>query len=209
MKRTPIIIPPFPKLTRDDFGELNGSDLFNWKGVVRLESWSGFASHEELSGTGWSPKRGRLPDGDFALTVDPVMLRKDARPTAEQAKAFEILMRRQAKLRDSLLASLFEIYPTWRKNYLGSRVSSDGGKTWQRGWDLPNMFPPANMPDVGSRKELMRLVRPSSVSIQDEVCDGIARIRVGFRCKWDEEHGFAALIHGGKEIETGGGDLGL
>jgi hypothetical protein len=201
MKRKPIIIPPFPKLTRDDFGELNGSDLFNWKGVVHLETWRGFASYEELSSNGWSPKRGRLPDGDFALTVDPIKLEKDARPSTEQAKAFEILIRRQAKLRDSLLASLFESYPKWRKNYFGSRISSDRGKTWKRGWNLPDMFPPANMPEVGSRKELMRLVRPTSVSIQTEGRNGVARIHVGFRCKWDEEHGFAALIHGGKEIE--------
>ena len=71
------------------------------------------------------------------------------------------------------------------------------------------MFLPENMPEIKQPGELLKLIRPSGPCILAAASEGIAIIRIHFGCKWDEEHGFAILIHRGKEIEVGDFDLGI
>ncbi|HEX5221748.1 MAG TPA: hypothetical protein VFZ59_19440 [Verrucomicrobiae bacterium] len=203
-----IIAPPFPKLIRHEFGD-EGSNLWYWKTHIQLEAWKGFAAYSELSSMGWSPTKGCLPDGDFSLTVDPVSRTASHQPTAEQARAFELLTQNHSQLYASVLAAIFKAYPGWRENHFGGQWSDDGGKTYKSGWELPEMLPPDEMPEVKSVSEMTRLVRPDSFGILAASNDGIAQIRIGFSCKWDEEHGFAVLIRGGKDIEVGDSDLGI
>lgn len=205
-KRT--VMPPFPKLIRHDFsGE--GSDLWHWKAKVSLESWKGFATYSDISSMGWSPTKGCLPDGDFEFTVYPVSRIESRKPTMEQAKAFEILTRNQSQLREAVLDAVYKVYPQWRKNHFDGQWSSDGGKTYKTGWELPEMFRPEEMPEIKSPSEMSLIIRPGSFGILAESNHGVAQIRIGFSCKWDEEHGFGVLIRGGKEIEVGDSDLGI
>jgi hypothetical protein len=197
-----LIAPPFPKLIRHDFGE-ECDNLWYWKAHVRLESWKGFATHAELSSDGWAPSKGCLPDGDFNLTVDPVSRTESVKPTVEQARAFEILTGDQVRLREAVLAAVLKVYPEWRENHFGGQWSEDGGKTSKSGWELPDMFPPDAMPEIRSSPQLTRIIHPSGFDILTESQERIAHIRIGFHCKWDEEHGFAVLIRGGKEIFYG------
>lgn len=203
-----LLMPPFPKLIRRDFGE-EGDGLFMWEGIVRLESWKGFATGTELSNGEWTPTKGCRPEGDYLLQVDPVSPSEQSPPTLEQTRAFELLVTNQFALREAMLEGLFKVYPEWRQGYLGTKWSDDGGKTWRTGFECPGMFPPENMPEVRQPRELPKLIRPGGPLILKAVNDGIADIRIGFNCKWDEEHGFAVLIHRGKEIEVGDSDLGI
>jgi hypothetical protein len=179
---------PFPTLVLRDFGEDDDGPA-SWKGIVRLPSWKGFAAFAELSSDGWEPGRGCLPEGDFTLEVEAA--KGQDLPGPEQARAYELLIGTAPALRDGILDVLFKAYPEWRTNYLR------GGA------------PPETMPEVTAPSELLKLIRPSSLTVLTATNDGVADIRVGFDCKWDEEHGFAALIHRGKEIEVGDVDLGI
>ncbi|MDB6122901.1 MAG: hypothetical protein JWQ71_1894 [Pedosphaera sp.] len=208
LQKKRVIRPPFPKLIRNDFGgRIYGggiSDLFDWNGIVRLESWKGFASYEELSpdgGRGFQAK----PKEDFKLSVNPFSP-SALQPTEEQARAFQHLIDHEADLLEAVLAGVFKVYPQWRESYYGEQLSSDGGKTWQKGWDLPEIFPPENMPPISSPDELQRLIHPSTVHIMANPQDGFTRVGFGCYCKWDEEHGLGVLTHKGKVIDVGSGE---
>lgn len=71
------------------------------------------------------------------------------------------------------------------------------------------MLPLNEMPEVKSHEEITRIIRSGGFGILTESNDGIAQIRIGFSCKWDEEHGFAVLIRGSKDVEVGGSDIGI
>jgi hypothetical protein len=203
-----LLKSPFPKLIRHDFGE-PGDNLWYWRTHIRLEAWKGFATYANLSSMGWSPVRGCLPDGDFALTIDPVSRTGSLSPTPEQARAFEILTGEQSRLREAVLAAIFTVYPVWRDNHFSGEWGIDGGKTTKTGWELPEMFPPEEMPEVKSPEEMTRIIRPGGFGILAEADDGISQFRIGMNCKWDEEHGFAVLIRRGKDVVVGDSDLGI
>src|SRR5258708_5816941 len=92
-------------------------------------------------------------------------------------------------IRDAVLRGIFAVYPDWRENYCGGSISSDGGRTYQSAWNLPDMFPPENMPEIKHPNELMRLIRPGTVHVLASEIDGFVRVGFEFGCKWDEEHG--------------------
>lgn len=220
LQRNRIIMPPFPRLIvnkTEHEAECEGNrsviTLVSWKGIVHLESWKEFARHAELSSDGWSPSKGCLPDGDFTLDVNPPggsvnrpAEDSDSRPSEAQAKAFQHLLDNEIAIRNAVLEGIFKVYPEWRENYYGSQISSDAGKTYQSGWELPELFPPENMPEVKHSNELTRLIRPGTVHVLAKEIDGFVRIGFGFSCKWDEEHGLGVLTHKGKVIEVGQAD---
>jgi len=203
-ERLRILKPPFPKLIRHDFGE-EGSDLFDWNGIVKLEAWKGFASYAALSSMGWSPSKGVLPDGDFKLCVHPVQP-SATQPSEEQSRAFGQFIENETAVLHAALQGIFEVYPQWRENIYGNKISSDGGKTWQSGWDLPELYPPENMPAISSPDELRGLIRPQTVHVMANPKDGFTRIGISFECKWDEEHGLGVSTHKGAVIEVGSGE---
>jgi hypothetical protein len=203
-ERLRILKPPFPKLVRHDFGG-EGSDLFDWNGIVRLESCKGFASDAELNSMGWSPTKGCLPDGDLKLCVHPIGP-SISQPSDEQAKTLGHFLENETSILRAILEGLFKVYHEWRENIYGGKISRDGGKTWQSGWDLPDLYPPENMPALSSPDELRRLIRPQTLHVMANAKDGFTRIGLGFDCKWDGEHGLGVSTHKGNVVEVGSGE---
>jgi hypothetical protein len=178
-----VVIPPFPKLLRHDVG-----GYFDWQGIVQLPSWKGFAPCSALHSDGWDPTRGIRNDGDLKLHVEPNHP-SSSTPTEEQARAFQHLLDSEAAMLESVLSAVFREYPAWRENYFGEQISSDGGRTWQKGSELPDLVPPDNMPAISSPSDLRRLIRPGGVHVIANPKDGFTRVGFGFACKWDDEHG--------------------
>lgn len=204
-----VVKPPFPKLIREELPKVVGQErdgetgeLAGWRGIVRLDSWKGFATYAELSSMNWSPTKGCVPDGDFRLSVSAASP-SAKQPSGEQARAFGHLMENEIVIRDAVLEGIFKAYPEWRENYFGDKMSSDGGKTWQSGWDLPELYPPESMPAIASPDELRRLISLSTVHVMANGKDGLTRIGFSCYCKWDEEHGLGVSTHGGKVIKVG------
>lgn len=195
--------PPFHTLTREVF---NDDGLFTWKTRVHLESWKGFAPREALAGEFMSFRFSPRPDGDFNVSVDPIDTKFSLTPTAAQAIAFGHLLDNQSPIRDQILQAIFEAYLGWRECYFGGKYSSDGGKTYQSGWEMPDMFPPENMPEIKQPRDLMRIIRPGTVHVTSKEIGGFAKIGIEFSCKWDEEHGLGVMTHKGKVVGVGQAD---
>ncbi|HAB19463.1 MAG TPA: hypothetical protein DCE44_23910 [Verrucomicrobiales bacterium] len=197
--------PPFPKLIKQHLTEGDGR-IISWDGIVRLRSWTGFASDADLSSSGWVPTRGRRPEGDLRLVVDPSK-QSPFEPTEVQARTFQSLLDQEATYLEHVLQGIFDVYPSWRENYFGERVSSDGGKTWKTGWELPEQYPPQEMPELSHPSELRRLIQPATVYVLANEEDGFTRVGFGFSCKWDEEHGLGVSTHRGAVLEVGGEEV--
>jgi hypothetical protein len=191
--------PPFPTLVQDE----SHPDTFSvWNGILHLPDWTDFASNKEVSLDGWAPSRGRLGSGDLRLRVhrpegDAVA------PSAEQTATMRQFLATSATLLDEILAELYRHYGPWREDFYGAKVSSDGGRTWQTGWDLPQQFPPKAMPPIASPAGLRRLIRPSGVHIMTVPRDGLTCVGVGFACRWDDEHGLGVSTHNGRVLSVG------
>jgi hypothetical protein len=201
-----IIVPPFPKLIIKQLGEAfenearGDSHMVTWSGIVHLDSWRGFATPKELSSDEWAPSGSCLPEGDLRLDVSP---QDHNSPSKAQARAFQHLLDNQSSIQNAVLQSILKVYPDWRENFFGAQISDDGGKTFRSGWELPEMFPPENMPEVKHTDDLLRLISPDTVHILLKEIDGFTRVGFSFRCKWDEEHELGVLTHRGNIIEVG------
>jgi hypothetical protein len=84
-----LVKPPFPPLVRDVFG--SDKNLFEWRGEVRLQSWTGFAKPEDLTCDGWAPDNPR-PDGILTLSIEPADVEPGSEPAEDQARAFQHLL---------------------------------------------------------------------------------------------------------------------
>jgi hypothetical protein len=199
-----VISPPFPTLRGRAFGD---GDLFAWGGRVRLDAWKGFAKREELADEFMWFRFSARPEGDLGLDVSPLDNHKSTfKPTHAQARAFQHLLDNQKDIRHAVLEGIFSVYGEWRENYYGGKISSDGGKTYQSGWELPKMFPPENMPKLANPDDLVRLISPATVYVLAKETDGFTRIGFGFDCKWDQEHDLGVLTHKGRVVEVGQAD---
>jgi hypothetical protein len=98
-----IDIPPFPRLTWDEY---------SWAGEVRLPSWAGFQSRR---GPYASVSDKRPSDGTARLTVDA---EAKARPTPEQVAAFQHLVDNEAAVAAAVGRALLDYYPGEREAYL-------------------------------------------------------------------------------------------
>lgn len=199
-----VISPPFPTLRRRVFGD---GDLFAWEGRVHLETWKGFAAREELTDEFMSFRFSAPPEGDLGLRLSPLDIHQSSfKPTHAQARAFQHLLDHQQSIREAVLQGIFSGYDNWRESYYGENISSDGGKTYQTGWELPDLFPPENMPKLSNPGDLVRLISPSTVHVLAKETEGFTRIGFGFDCKWDEEHDLGVLTHKGRVVEVGQAD---
>lgn len=194
-----LLKPPFPPLIRDVFGE--DRSLFFWQGEVRLSSWTGFPRERDLT-DGFCPDE-PAPEGVLDLCVRPVDMAAGSQPTHEQGRAFQHLLDNQLAVRDAVLQGIFDVYGPWRDSYLNTKISSDGGKTYQPASSFPDLFPPENMPEISVPAGLMRIIRPNTVHILESCKDGFAEVGFQFACKWDEEHGLGVLTHKGKVLQVG------
>jgi Domain of unknown function (DUF6985)/Immunity protein 22 len=199
--KTLIDSPPFPVLVRRPFGD---GDLFTWEGRVHLKSWTGFATAEALAGMSF--RFSDLPEGIFDLDVKPVDVTRSKLPTHAQARAFQHLLDNEEAIRNAVLNGIFAVYGEWRENYYGAQISSDGGKTYKTGWELPDLFPPEKMPEIKNPNDLLRMINTGTVHVLSKEIEGFVRIGFGFRCKWDEEHGLGVLTHKGTVVDVGQAD---
>ena len=127
-------------------------------------------------------------------------------PSHAQARAFQHLLDNQAAIRETVLQGICAVYDQWREDYYGQRISSDGGKTYQSGWERPDLFPPEHMPKLSGPGDLVRLILPSTVHVLAKEIEGFARIGIGFDCKWDPEHDLGVLTHKGRVVDLGQAD---
>ena len=111
LQNNTIQVPPFPSLRRQRLE--NGTLLF-WKGRVHLDHWKGFATREELADEFMNFRFSAWPDGDFDLNVEAATQHPRVKPTAAQVRAFEHLLESQEILRETVLQSIFDLYPKWR-----------------------------------------------------------------------------------------------
>src|SRR6266478_3102087 len=199
-----VISPPFPTLRGRVFGD---GDLYAWGGRVHLEAWKGFATRQELADEFMSFRFSAPPEGDFGLDVSPLDIHQSSfKPTHAQARAFQHLLDNQKSIREAVLEGIFLVYDDWRESYYGESISSDGGKTYKSGWELPDLVPPEKMPKLSNPGDLVRLISPSSVHVLAKETEGLTRIGFGFDCKWDEEHDLGVLTHKGRVVEVGQAD---
>ena len=199
-----LVCPPFPKLLKKRFGQ-NESKDFEWEGVVRLKSWTGFATPEELHLDGFVPTQGICPEGDLEIRVVPVTPAA-LQPTEEQKRTFQYFLDHEREVQDRLLAAIFEEYPKWRENYYGAKFSYDNGKTWQTGWEHPESHPRDLMPEILGREDLRRLIRPQSIYVMANPRERLTRVGFSFSCRWDDEHGLGVSTHAAKVLAIGGAD---
>ncbi len=199
-----VTSPPFPTLRRRMFGE---SAVSNWRGRIHLEAWKGFAKREQLADEFMSFRFSAPPDGGFALDVTPARIRQGRlKPTRAQARAFQHLLENQREFRDIVLRGIFSVYADGREKYYGGTISSDGGKTYQTGWQLPDLLPPENMSKLSNAVDLVRIISPCAVQVLAKEIEGLTRIGFAFDCKWDPEHGLGVLTHKERVIEVGQAD---
>lgn len=160
----------------------------------------------ELNGE-FAPTRVEPPEGDLSMTVRHGHLPEGQFPTVAQGRAFQHLLENEREVRDSVLQGIYRVYPEWREAYFGCQISSDGGNTYQLGSELPELFPPDNMPEISEAAGLMRLIAPGGIHFHAEESQGYGYVGFSFSCKWDEEHGLGVLTHQGKVLDVGGPEV--
>lgn len=174
---TQIIHPPFPILRRDSS---------SWIGRVHLEAWRGFATRESLTDEFMSFRFSAKPEGDLGLEVSASDKRGNGvTPTHAQARAFQHLLDNQKTLRDAVLNGIFAAYDNWRESYIADEMLSE------------------NMPKLSDSRDLVHIIKPSTVYVLANEKEGFTHVGFSFSCKWDEEHALGVLTHKGIVVDVG------
>jgi len=159
--------------------------------VVRLEAWDGYlVKRWEYPTTFWEKSRA-IADGRIVLRFART---RDSAPEDwdTQVAAYHRLMEEQFDIRDAIVKHLRENFEMLKETcYLD----------------------PDDDPDVPRITEFNKhdfdfkpFIGPQSVSIRDEEKDGIPYLEWSLNCKWDEEHGLAAVTHGSRVIDLDRGE---
>lgn len=123
------------------------------------------------------PPFGKLP---FAIETDKGMYDVATPPSAPHRKAFEQFVAAAEKLRPAIEKANFEYFQRVRSNY------EDSG-----------MKPPK----ITSATALWKHLRSIALHIPHQ--DGKAwRVALSWNCSWDEEHGHAVYIEGGRIVNV-------
>lgn len=110
-----------------------------------------------------------------------------------QVAAYHRLVEEQFDIRDSIVNHLRENFDTLKETYY---LDSDDDP------DVPRITE-SNKHDF----DLKTFIGPQSVSITDhDEKDGIPYLEWHLNCKWDEEHGLAAVTHGSRVIDLDSGE---
>jgi hypothetical protein len=175
-------IKPFPPLT--DNGDWSGNDV--------LTSWAGFQSRggSYTSRNSRRPSTGKvevyvlgLPRGDDDDDGTPP-------PAAEQVAGYRHLKENQDKVRDAVVAAVFDEYPRIRTAYAIGDEEEDE----------------RCVPGTKDKRELRRLIGMGIVHVLDRAKAGHAYVGFEMGCTWDEEHGLGVLTHKGRVVEVGQAD---
>jgi hypothetical protein len=180
-------VRPFPLMTRHRYED---GRLSCWKGRVHLDHWKGFATREELADEFMNFRFSAWPDGDFHLNVEAATQDPRVKPTAAQVRAFEHLLESQEILSETVLQSIFALYPKWRDMF-GEMLEAEV------------------MPPISQAVDLKQLIRLGTVHVMMNEKEGFTAVGFGFHCKWDDEHGLGVLTHKGKVLEVGAAETGF
>jgi hypothetical protein len=172
-------VPPFPPLTFGDYA---------WSGSILLRTWTGFQTRR---GPYASVSAAEVSDGTVELRVhcdgaDPVP------PSAEQVAAFAYLLQSEKLVTDSVLTAIFERYPQFREEALGSYAENE---------EYLAPFPEIARPD-----QLRPLIGLSIIHVLRDANEGRSYVGFEFGCVWEEEHGLGVMTHGDRVLEVGAAD---
>lgn len=94
----------------------------------------------------------------------------------------------EADVLDALLAAMHRNYASWREEY-GYGPQDD-----------------AQMPVIAGAGELAQLMSRPRVHIPNVIAPDAPLFGVEMECRWDDEHGFGAAMHGLRVLRMGGAD---
>jgi hypothetical protein len=165
----------------------SGRDQFEMvDAVIRLEAWDGYLVQP--------PRRaeGPISTGENIILDLACTCESSAEDWETQVAAYRRLLEEQFAIRDAIVKHLRENFDTLKETYY---LAPDDDP------DVPRITD-ANRDDF----DLRPFIGPQSVSIREDEKDGIPYLDWSLNCKWDEEHGLAAVTHGSRVIDLDRGE---
>ena len=167
----------------------NGIEMV--EAVIRLEAWDGYlVKRWEYPTTIWEMAR-TVEDGTIVPRFECTSV-SSAEDWETQVAAYRRLLEEQYAIRDSIGKHLRENFDTLKETY---HLDPDDDP------DVPRITD-ANRDDF----DLRSFIGPQSVSIREDEKDGIPYLDWFLNCKWDDEHGLAAVTHGSRVIDLDRGE---
>ena len=169
---------PFPPLTWD---------RFSWVGEDVLSSWAGFRDPEFQS----KGQHAETSNGGVTLQIQPPEAKEGerARPSPEQARAYEFLKSHEVATAESVLLAIFKEYPALRGAYaFDAEVAAK------------------LMPEIRKPEDLRALIGLRYVHLLPTARDGVGYVGFEFECTWDD-HGLGVMTHKGRIVEVGTAEM--
>ena len=155
------------------------------KGFVELPCWNGYYLYDESYAL---KKNKTVTNGAIELWVDG-MVNKDGTffIDPEQINSYIYLVENQEGIKHAILNALKKELPLLMETEYAS-------------WDLEEEWFP-KLADLTPEFDFKNYIGPESITIGEDVKDGIAYITWRFRCRWDIEHGLDIITHKERVIE--------
>jgi hypothetical protein len=173
-----------PNLQVENIGSKK-KPLYAIKGFIELASWTGYYLYDDSYHL---IKDKVVTNGRVGLWVDGEIAPDCSfRLMEEQVNSYFHLVEYQEKMKQSILENLKKEFP----RLLSEEYSS---------WDQENSNFPGNL--IFTKEfDFKNYIGPESISIGEEVKDGMAYVTWNFRCRWDLEHGFGVITHRDRIID--------
>jgi hypothetical protein len=156
------------------------------KGFVELDAWTGYFLYDE---TFKLKKHKVVTNGQIDLWIDGVAQDGSVHISQEQVNAYFNLVEQQEGIKYSILQKLKKEFP----NLLQTEYAS---------WDHEDpIFP--GIAALSEDFDFKNFIGPKSISIDDDIKDGVAYLTWNFNCRWDIEHGFSVITHKDRVIDIG------
>jgi len=172
-----------PNLRVENIGSKT-KPLLMVKGFITLPVWNGYFLFDDSYKL---KKQKVVTNGLIDLWVDAgISDEKTPVLMEEQKAAYFFLTEHQESIRQSIVQHLKEEFPTLLEEEYGS-------------WD--HQSPDFPQPSLFTNEfDFKNYIGPESISIGEEVKDGVAYVTWRFRCRWDVEHGFDVVTHNTRVI---------
>ncbi len=155
------------------------------KGFVSLPCWTGYFLVEEPNHL---IKTKVVTNGRIDLWVNgEINADESFRIDEEQMNAYAYLLEHEERIKHSLLQELKKEFPRLLADDYASWDHNDGG--------LPRLS------DLTPDFDFKNYSGPASISIEEDVKDGVAYIKWHFQCLWDPEHGFEVITYKDRVVD--------
>ena len=155
------------------------------RGFVELPCWNGYYLYDE---TYTLKKNKTVTNGAIELWVDGVINNDESFSIdPEQINSYLYLVEKQEAIKHAILDALKKELPLLMETEYAS-------------WDLEEEWFP-KIADLTPEFDFKNYIGPESITIGEDVKDGIAYITWRFRCRWDVEHGLDIITHKESVIE--------